>query len=65
MQGLGVNALIFDDLIPIYNKKGYTWAETAPQLEDNLKELSQWKPMNPEYVKRRRCWTKPIDTHYL
>lgn len=62
MQGLGVNAIIFDDLIPIFNRKGYTWAETAPQLETNLKELSQWKPLNPEYVKRRRCWTKPITT---
>lgn len=61
MQGLGLNALFFDDLIPIYNKKGYTWAETAPQLETNLKELSQWKPLNPEYVKRRRCWTKNIN----
>lgn len=58
MQGLGVNALIFDDLIPIYNKKGYRYAETGPQLEDNVKELSQWKPMNPEVIKRRRCFGK-------
>lgn len=59
-QGLGVNALFFNDLIPLYNKLGYTWAETGPQLEDNVKELSQWKPLNPKIVKRRRCWTKPI-----
>lgn len=61
MQGLGVNALIFDDLIPIYNKKGFKYAETGPQLEDNVKELSQWKPMNPETIKRRRCYGKKID----
>ena len=60
MQGLGVNALIFDDLIPIYNRKGYRWAETGPQLEDNVKELSQWKPLNPETIKRRRCFTKML-----
>ena len=60
MQGLGVNALIFDDLIPIYNKKGYKYAETGPQLEDNVKELSQWKPLNPETIKRRRCFGKSI-----
>lgn len=60
MQGLGVNALIFDDLIPIYNKKGYKYAETGPQLEYNVKELSQWKPLNPETLKRRRCFGKKI-----
>ena len=60
MQGLGVNALIFDDLIPIYNKKGYKYAETGPQLEYNVKELSQWTPLNPETLKRRRCFGKKI-----
>ena len=59
-QGLGVNALFFDDLIPIYNKYGIEWAETGPQLEDNVRELSQWKPLHPEIVKRRRCWGKKI-----
>lgn len=60
MQGLGVNALIFNDLIPIYNKKGYKYAETGPQLEDNVKELNQWKPLHPEVLKRRRCYGMKI-----
>lgn len=59
-QGLGVNALFFDDLIPIYYKYGFQWAETGPQLEDNMRELKQWKPLKPEYVKRRRCYIKKI-----
>ncbi|MCD8282636.1 MAG: N-acetyltransferase, partial [Prevotella sp.] len=59
-QGLGVNALFFADLIPVYNELGYHWAETGPQLEDNVRELSQWKPLNPQIVKRRRCYTKEI-----
>ena len=59
-QGMGVNALFFDDLIPIYNQYGFRWAETGPQLEDNVRELSQWKPLNPEFVKRRRCFIKEI-----
>ena len=59
-QGLGVNALFFDDLIPIYNRKVYTWAETGPQLETNVRELTQWKPLNPQFVKRRRCYKKDI-----
>ncbi len=59
-QGLGVNALFFDKLIPIYNKYGIKWAETGPQLEDNVRELTQWKPLYPETVKRRRCWMRKI-----
>ena len=59
-QGLGVNALFFDKLIPIYNKYGIKWAETGPQLEDNVRELTQWKPLHPETVKRRRCWMRRI-----
>jgi len=59
-QMLGVNALFFDDLIPIYNKHGIRWAETGPQLEDNFRELTQWKPLNPTFTKRRRCYKKKI-----
>ena len=59
-QRMGVNALFFDDLIPIYNNVGFKWAETGPQLEDNVRELSQWKPLKPEYVKRRRCYCSEL-----
>ena len=59
-QGLGVNAMFFDHLIPVYNQLGIKWAETGPQLEDNVRVLSQWKPLDPEMVKRRRCYAKAI-----
>jgi ribosomal protein S18 acetylase RimI-like enzyme len=59
-QGMGVNALFFDDLIPIYNEYGFKWAETGPQLEDNVRELSQWKPLDPTFVKRRRCYIRSV-----
>ena len=59
-QGYGVNALFFEDLIPIFNKYGYRWAETGPQLENNVREPSQWKPLHPEIVKRRRCFYKEL-----
>ena len=65
LQGYGVNALFFEDLIPLYNKYGFRWAETGPQLEDNVRELSQWKPLNPEIVKRRRCYKLKIKDNYL
>lgn len=60
-HGMGVNALFFADLIPIYNEYGITLAETGPQLEENLKELSQWKTLNPKTVKRRRCYQKNVN----
>ena len=59
-QGLGVNALFFENLIPVYNRLGIRWAETGPQLESNVRELSQWKPLSPRFVKRRRCYTKDL-----
>jgi len=60
-QMMGVNALFFDDLLPIYRERGIRWAETGPQLEDNVRELSQWKPLNPTFTKRRRCYKKRIE----
>ena len=59
-QGLGVNALFFDQLIPVYNRLGIRWAETGPQLEDNVRELAQWKPLAPDFIKRRRCYKKDL-----
>ena len=59
-QGRGVNALFFEHLLPVYQEYGIRWAETGPQLEDNIKELSQWKAFNPEAVKRRRCYEKKL-----
>lgn len=59
-QMLGVNAIFFDDLIPIYNQLGIEWAETGPQLENNIQELKQWGPLNPTFTKRRRCYKKKI-----
>lgn len=59
-QNKGLNSLLFTTLIPIYQKKGFKWAETNCILEDNVKNLTQWQYLNPEIVKRRRCFTKPI-----
>ena len=59
-QGKGVNALIFNNLIPIFQKMGFTCAETNPQLEDNFQSQAQWDYLKPEVHKRRRCYKKPI-----
>lgn len=60
MQGLGITAMLFDKMVPVFNKYGFKWAETGPQLEDNFKEITQWKYMNPTFEKRRRCYEKEI-----
>ncbi len=59
-QALGINALLFADLIPIFNAKGFHWAETGPMLENNQKVLTQWKALNPTICKRRRCFSKEL-----
>lgn len=59
-QGLGVNSLFFEHLLTVCTKMGFKYAETCPQLESNTKELSQWKDLNPQYLKPRRCWRKDL-----
>ena len=59
-QALGINALLFADLIPVFNRMGFRRAETGPMLEDNLKVLTQWKSLSPLSYKRRRCYSKEI-----
>lgn len=59
-QNKGVNALLFADLIPIYQKMGFKWAETNPQLEFNVKGQAQWQYLEHTVPKRRRCYKKDI-----
>ena len=55
-QGKGVNALLFNDLIPIYREMGFKGAETNLQLEDNYQSAAQWDYLNPTVPKRYRCY---------
>ena len=59
-QGKGVNALIFEYMIPRYNKHGYKCAESNPELETNANVQSQWGYFNYEQHKRRRSFRKEI-----
>ena len=59
-QNKGVNSLIFDDLIPVFNKHGYTHAESNHELELNSKVLKQWEYFETDQHKRRRAYTKDI-----
>lgn len=59
-QNKGVNALLFSDLIPVYQKMGFEYAESNPELEMNGKVQAQWEYFETELHKRRRAFTKAI-----
>lgn len=59
-QGKGVNALLFADLIPRYNKSGYRQAESNVELEGNANVQKQWEYFERTQHKRRRCYKKDI-----
>ncbi len=59
-QNKGANSLLFADIIPIAIKKGYKWAESNPELEDNQAVQKQWAYFDTKQHKRRRCFTKDI-----
>jgi GNAT superfamily N-acetyltransferase len=59
-QSKGVNALLFTDLIPVYQEMGFEYAESNPELEDNGRVQNQWQYFKTEQHKRRRCYTKDL-----
>ena len=59
-QNKGVNALLFYDLIPVYQNIGFEYAESNPELELNDKVQAQWEYFKTEQHKRRRCYKKSI-----
>lgn len=56
----GANALFFADMIPGGISCGYEWAETHPQLEDNIASQKQWKNLDCCIHKRRAVFAKEI-----
>ena len=56
----GANALLFADLIPIYQKYGIEWGETQVEMETNTAVQGQWGPLNPIHHKSRECYIKRI-----
>lgn len=59
-QGKGVNALLFENLIPAFQKCGFIAAETNPELETNSNVQQQWEYFDYEQHKRRRSFIKPL-----
>lgn len=60
-QSKGVNALLFTDLLPVYIKNGYRWAESNPELADNENVQQQWKFFERRQHRRRVAFRRDID----
>ncbi len=56
----GANALLFNDLIPWYQRYGFKWGETHVEMETNGKVQGQWQYLEREMHKRRRCYIKKL-----
>ncbi len=59
-QNKGVNALIFEDLIPVLNKYKVEYVESNPELETNLSVQLQWNYFQKVHHKTRRAYVKQI-----
>ena len=59
-QSKGVNALLFTDLIPYFQKYGFKYAESNPELELNSKVQLQWQYFESRQHKRRRAFGMDI-----
>ena len=59
-QSKGVNAMIFADLIPVYVKNGYKYAESNIELEGNENVQKQWEYFEYRQHRRRRAWSKNL-----
>lgn len=57
-QNKGVNALLFQDLIPYYIKYGFKYAESNLELETNNKVQGQWDYFKNRQHRRRRAYRK-------
>lgn len=59
-QNKGVNALLFNDLIPVYIGLGVEYAESNPELATNNAVQAQWDYFKREHHKTRRAYIKEL-----
>lgn len=59
-QSKGVNALLFKDLIPVFQNNGYEYAESNLELEENANVQLQWQYFERRQHRRRRAYRKPL-----
>lgn len=59
-QGYGLNAILMHDVTRVAIEKGIKYAETGPELEENLKVRSQWDNYDAKIIRKRRCYIGKI-----
>ncbi len=59
-QGLGANALLFDDILPGFISEGFRYVETNPELLDNERVQQQWQYFEHRQHKRRVAFVKEL-----
>ncbi len=60
LQSVGINAAVIEHIMKNAWENGIEYAETGPQLECNIKVISQWNIFDKEQHKRRRCFIKEL-----
>lgn len=60
-QNKGVNALLFNKLIPSFKASGYKFAESNVEMEDNDRVQKQWEAFERRQHRRRRAYIKNIN----
>lgn len=61
LQGAGINAILLNEVHKACVKHKIRFAETGPELENNLSVQSQWKNFNHKIVRKRRLFTEKIE----
>ena len=59
-QGRGLNAILINHMIEVFNKYGIKTVESNPELEDNHRVQAQWKNFEHRQHKRRRVFIKHL-----
>lgn len=61
LQGLGINAVLMNEVHKACVRHHIKYAETGPELENNLSVRSQWKNYNHKLVRKRRLWIAKLE----
>ncbi len=60
MQKKGLTAVLMNSMTQTALKNGISYAETGPELENNIQVQALWKHFKAKQHKRRRCWIKQL-----
>lgn len=60
-QSKGLNSMLMCELCQMFIDNGLEWAETNAVLEDNIKNLQQWRDYEILATKRRRAYKKTLE----